>query len=136
MYLNTQADFDNIANKYLSGTEYGFKGGIIDYTPARNEFIVSACIDASGLATLLAGKLLAGQIPDAAKTAINIATTLFKFVHFQLTAVISDKIDYTQTDLDDVLAKIDNVPGMKSGYMAQLKQDATSCPDGGKMPAF
>lgn len=135
-YLNTQADYDNIANKYLSGTEYGFKGGIIDYTPARNEFIVSACLDASGLGTLLAGKLLAGQIPDAAKTAINIATTIFKFVHFQITAVVSDKIDYVQADLDDVLLKIDKVPGMKSGYLTQLKQDATSCPDGGALPKF
>ena len=133
-YLNTQADFDNIANKYLSGTEYGFKGGVINYTPARNEFIVSACLDASGFGTLLAGKLLAGSIPDAAKTAINIATTIFKFVHFQLTAVISDKIDYVQTDLDEVLALIDKVPGMKSGYMTQLKQDAASCPNGGAMP--
>ena len=135
-YLNTQADFDNIANKYLSGTEYGFKGGVINYTPARNEFIVSACLDASGFGTLLAGKLLAGSIPDAAKTAINIATTIFKFVHFQLTAVISDKIDYIQTDLDEVLALIDKVPGMKSGYMTQLKQDAASCPNGGAMPSF
>ncbi len=133
-YLNTQADFDNIANKYLSGTEYGFKGGVINYTPERNEFIVSACMDSSGLATLLAGKLLAGQIPDAAKTAINIATTLFKFVHFQLTAVVSDKTDYIQTDLDDVISKIDKVPGMKSGYMTQLKQDAISCPNGGVIP--
>lgn len=135
-YLNTQSDFDNIANKYLSGTEYGFKGGVINYTPARNEFVVSACLDASGLGTLLAGRLLAGQIPDAAKTAINIATTIFKFVHFQLTAVISDKIDYIQADLDEVIALIDKVPGMKSGYMTQLKQDDTSCPDGGVMPSF
>jgi hypothetical protein len=135
-YLNSQSDFDNIANKYLSGTEYGFKGGVINYTPARNEFVVSACLDASGLGTLLAGKLLAGQIPDAAKTAINIATTIFKFVHFQLTAVISDKTDYVQADLDEVLALIDKVPGMKSGYMTQLKQDDISCPDGGSMPEF
>jgi hypothetical protein len=135
-YLNSQEDFDNIANKYLSGTEYGFKGGVINYTPARNEFVVSACLDASGLGTLLAGRLLAGQIPDAAKTAINIATTIFKFVHFQLTAVISDKTDYVQADLDEVLALIDKVPGMKSGYMTQLKQDDVSCPDGGSMPDF
>ena len=59
-YLATSADYDNIANKYLSGTEYGFKGGITSYNAARNEFIVSACLDSSGLATLLAGKLLAG----------------------------------------------------------------------------
>jgi hypothetical protein len=133
-YLNTQADFDNIANKYLSGTEYGFKGGVINYTPARNEFVISACLDASGFGTLIAGYLLAGQVPDAAKTAINIATTLFKFVHFQLTAVVSDKIDYVQADFDEVIALLDKVPGMKSGYMTQLKQDDDSCPNGGLMP--
>ena len=135
-YLATEADYNNIANKYLSGTEYGFKGGIIDYTPERNEFIVSACMDASGLGTLLAGKILGDSIPDSAKTAINIATTVFKFLHFQITAVVSDKIDYTAEDLADVLAKVDKVPGMKSGYLTQLLQDATSCPDGGKIPTF
>lgn len=135
-YLNTQADFDNIANKYLSGTEYGFKGGVINYTPARNEFVVSACLDASGVGTLVAGKLLGDMMPDTAKTVINIGTTIFKFVHFQLTAVISDKTDYVQTDLDEVLALIDKVPGMKSGYLTQLKQDDTSCPNGGEMPRF
>jgi hypothetical protein len=135
-YLNTQADYDNIADKYLGGTEYGFKGGIIDYTPERNEFIVSACLDASGLGTLLAGKLLGDAIPDSAKTAINIATTVFKFLHFQITVVVSDKIDYTAEDLADVLAKVDKVPGMKSGYLTQLLQDVGSCPDGGKFPSF
>lgn len=135
-YLNTQEDFDNIANKYLSGTEYGFKGGIIDYTAARNEFIVSACLDASGLATLVTGKLFAGQVAAEVRTAINIATTIFKFFHFQITAVVSDKVDYTETDLEDVIAKIDKVPGMKAAYMAQLLQDAASCPNGGTFPSF
>jgi len=91
-------------------------------------------MDASGLGTLLAGKLLGDSIPDSAKTAINIATTVFKFLHFQITAVVSDKIDYTADDLADVLAKVDKVPGMKSGYLTQLLQDAVSCPNGGKMP--
>ena len=102
----------------------------MNYNSDRNEFIVSACLDSSGLATLLAGKLLAGQIPDTAQTVIKIASALFKFIHFQITAVVSYKIDYTPADFDDVLAAIDQVPGMKSGYMANLKQDQSACPNG------
>ena len=76
------------------------------------------------------------QIPDAAKTGIKIATTFFKFLHFQITAVVSDKADYTAEETTAVLALLDQVPGMKSGYMANLKQDTTSCPDGGAVPKF
>jgi hypothetical protein len=97
---------------------------------------VSACLDASGLATLVTGKLLAGNIPDEARTVINIATTVFKFLHFQITAVVSDKTDYVQADLDDVQVKVDKVPGMKFGYLTQLLQDDVSCPDGGALPKF
>ncbi len=136
-YLATQTDYNNIANTYLSGSEYGFQGGIVSYNEARNEFIVSACLDAEGLARLLTGKLLAGaQIPDAAQTGIKIATTFFKFLHFQITAVVSDKTDYTATETAEVIALLDQVPGMKSGYMTNLKQDTTSCPNGGAVPTF
>lgn len=93
-------------------------------------------MDASGLGTLLAGKVLGDSIPDSAKTAINIATTVFKFLHFQITAVVSDKTDYIQTDLDDIQVKVDKVPGMKFGYLTQLLQDDVSCPDGGALPKF
>lgn len=136
-YLSTKADYDNIAAKYLSGSEYGFRGGIVNYNTDRNEFIVSACLDAEGLARLLTGKLLGGQrIPDAAQTAIKIATTFFKFLHFQITAVVSDKEEYTASETADVIALLNNVPGMKSDFMTNLKQDGTSCPNGGSFPSF
>jgi len=52
--------FDKITSQYLSGVEYGFKGGVTSYNTDRNEFIVSGCLDSSGLGILLAGKILGG----------------------------------------------------------------------------
>jgi len=132
----TAADYNTLVSHYLSGSEYGFKGGIMNYDLDRNEFIVSACLDSSGLAVLLTGKLLAGQIPDAAQTAIKIASTVFKFIHFQMTAVVSDKIDYTPEEFETVLTAIEKVPGMKRGYMTNIKQDIDTCPDGAQLPNF
>ena len=89
-YLDTSAEYDDIAGKYLSGTVYGFKGGVTAYTAARHEFVVSACMDADGFSTLLAGKILGDKLPSSAKTFIKIATMFFKFVHYQITVVVSD----------------------------------------------
>lgn len=69
-------------------------------------------------------------------TAISIATTLMKFLHFQITAVVTDKIDQTAADYTAIEALINKVPGMKVGYMTRLKQDILSCPKGGKLPSF
>jgi hypothetical protein len=90
-YLDTEAKYKDIADKYLSGTVYGFKGGVTAYTAARHEFVVSACLDADGFSTLLAGKILGDKLPSSAKTAIKIATALMKFVHYQITVVVSDE---------------------------------------------
>lgn len=132
--FSDKAAYDKVNNQYLSGIEFGFKGGITNYDVNRNEFIVSGCLDTSGLGILLAGKLLAGKVPAEAMTAINIATTIFKFLHFQITAVVTDKIDQTAADYTAIEALINKVPGMKVGYMTRLKQDILSCPRGGKLP--
>jgi hypothetical protein len=58
----------------------------------------------------------------------------FKFIHFQITAVISDKTEYTADETTAVIDLINKVPGMKSGYHANLKQDDVTCPDGAKLP--
>jgi hypothetical protein len=136
-YLASATQYNDISDKYLSGSEYGFTGGVTSYNADRNEFIVSACLDATGFATLLTGKILAGKpVPDSAKTAIKIATMFFKFIHFQITAVVSDKTTYDAAETADVVAQINKVPGMKVGYLANLKQDDVTCPNGGALPSM
>jgi hypothetical protein len=49
---------------------------------------------------------------------------------------MSDVINYTQEQTDDLINKINMVPGMKSSFLTHLKQDDASCPDGGVDPLY
>lgn len=118
----TSARYDEVTNVYLDG-KYGFRGGITYFDPATLTWIMSACLDAEGLVYILKQNIIPGDIPDAAQMGISIALYLFKFVHFQVTAVFSEQKTFNAGQITAIETAINEVPDMKIAYLAQLKQD-------------
>ena len=76
------------------------------------------------------------ELTPAGKIVVYGAKFLLTVLHFQITFAMSDVINYTQEQTDDLINKINMVPGMKSSFLAHLKQDDASCPDGGVDPLY
>ena len=76
------------------------------------------------------------QLTPAGMIVFYGAKFLLTVLHYQITFAISDVIDYTQEQSDDLINKLNMVPGMKSSFLSHLKQDDASCPDGGVDPLY
>ena len=76
------------------------------------------------------------QLTPAGMIVFYGAKLLLTVLHYQITFAISDVIDYTQEQSDDLINKLNMVPGMKSSFLSHLKQDDASCPDGGVDPLY
>ena len=48
-YLASEDQYNYFKESFLSGESYGFKGSVLFFTPERNEFIVSVCLDRNGV---------------------------------------------------------------------------------------
>ena len=89
------ATFTNYTAMLADPANYAVSGALTYYDLSTGTYVFQACIDITNLSIFLAAfAAQGGTIPDAAITALSIATYLLSVVHFQAAIVASQTRDY------------------------------------------
>jgi hypothetical protein len=102
-----------------------------EWTATQSTYIIQACVDITNLSIFLAAfAAQGGTIPDAAMTALSIATYILSFVHFQTAVVATTSRDFTTAEAEAVAAFLLANPGKEEyAYLTECDVSITTCPD-------